>query len=121
MGALQLQSNGDGAAEGLLPDPGYVEVDPTGRYGRVRSIVFVFVFISPLAFLFLLARLLLPLVDMLRRVVWSIVVLILINLASLLCSEPPTDWTAVQRDSRQGVLKDCVRSSIIAIVVDSQS
>lgn len=67
MGALQLQSNGDGAAEGLLPDPGYVEVDPTGRYGRVRSIVFVFVLISPLAFLFLLARLLLPLVDMLRR------------------------------------------------------
>jgi hypothetical protein len=60
MGALQLQSNGDGAAEGLLPDPGYVEVDPTGRYGRVRSIVFVF--LSPLAFLFLLARLLLPLV-----------------------------------------------------------
>lgn len=51
MGALQLQSNGDGAAEGLLPDPGYVEVDPTGRYGRVRSIVFVFVFLSPLAFL----------------------------------------------------------------------
>ena len=39
MGALQVQSNGDGAAaEELFPDPGYAEVDPTGRYGRVRSI-----------------------------------------------------------------------------------
>jgi hypothetical protein len=29
--------DGDAAADELFPDPGYVEVDPTGRYGRVRS------------------------------------------------------------------------------------
>ncbi|XP_066389094.1 probable serine/threonine-protein kinase WNK3 isoform X2 [Miscanthus floridulus] len=40
MGALQVQSNGDGAAaEDLFPDPGYAEVDPTGRYGRYNEIL----------------------------------------------------------------------------------
>lgn len=40
MGALQVQSNGGGAGEGLLADdPGYVEVDPTGRYGRYNEIL----------------------------------------------------------------------------------
>lgn len=36
MGALQVQSNGDGL---FFPDPGYVEVDPTGRYGRYNEIL----------------------------------------------------------------------------------
>ncbi|TVU41937.1 hypothetical protein EJB05_15497 [Eragrostis curvula] len=37
MGALQLvqQSNGDGS----FSDPGYVEVDPTGRYGRYNEVL----------------------------------------------------------------------------------
>ncbi|WVZ62170.1 hypothetical protein U9M48_011947 [Paspalum notatum var. saurae] len=39
MGALQVQSNGDGGGERVLPDPGYVEVDPTGRYGRYNEIL----------------------------------------------------------------------------------
>lgn len=41
MGALQVQSNGgDGGGGGLFAeDPGYVEVDPTGRYGRYNEIL----------------------------------------------------------------------------------
>ncbi|CAN6171172.1 unnamed protein product [Urochloa humidicola] len=43
MGALQVQSNGDGGGGGseelLADDPGYVEVDPTGRYGRYNEIL----------------------------------------------------------------------------------
>ncbi|CAL5078750.1 unnamed protein product [Urochloa decumbens] len=39
MGPLQVQSNGDGGDGLLADDPGYVEVDPTGRYGRYNEIL----------------------------------------------------------------------------------
>lgn len=40
MGAPRgVQSNGDGGGERLFPDPGYVEVDPSGRYGRYNEIL----------------------------------------------------------------------------------
>ncbi|KAJ1288038.1 hypothetical protein BS78_02G058000 [Paspalum vaginatum] len=39
MGALMVQSDGDGGGERLFPDPGYVEVDPSGRYGRYNEIL----------------------------------------------------------------------------------
>ncbi|KAF8670442.1 hypothetical protein HU200_050652 [Digitaria exilis] len=39
MGALKVQSNGDGGEGLFTDDPGYVEVDPTGRYGRYNEIL----------------------------------------------------------------------------------
>ncbi|GJN24746.1 hypothetical protein PR202_gb12505 [Eleusine coracana subsp. coracana] len=39
MGALPVQSNGDDGPLFPDPDPGYVEVDPTGRYGRYNEVL----------------------------------------------------------------------------------
>jgi len=95
MGTLQVQSNGDAAADELFPDPGYVEVDPTGRYGRVRSIYVCCSSSSSLLIFFFRHAPSCP-----------GLVVVLIVLLSLLCSNHRP--TAVQRDSRQGILKDCV-------------
>jgi len=113
MGALQVQrrsNNGDGAAaaaaaDELFPDPGYVEVDPTGRYGRVRSIIFISLllfFLPPSLLVFVFVFFLCRRAPSCRGTNNS-------SFPPLLCSDHRL--TAVRRDSWQGILKDCVRSS----------